>query len=247
MAVKFEVGSWVKYGGWKGLVTGHFRRKQVLVRWIGNKRATRCNSDDLTKCSPPRALVLEGSLDKQLHSQRSAEGVLRTWLRTKDVLLAYKNIHSLEDIDIIGRAMGTNIPAFVHISCHGEIDEYCRPYIAFAPKPSGADIIYLDAHETINVFRTHFQGLPVLFSACLLGKYQKQMVNFRDTTGISQVAAFTRPVCDSEAIIFELLVYHGILENGWSFTTAIDKANKALSCLLVKGGRGRNQALARVF
>ena len=73
------------------------------------------------------------------------------------------------------------------------------------------------------------------------------MTEFRESAELSDVAAFTRVVYDCETILFELLLYHGILENGWNFATAIEKANNALSEILVKGSRGRNQALVRVF
>ena len=247
MTSQIEVGSWVKSQGRKGFVRDYCDKYHVLVRWVGENRASRCYVKDLKICNPPRALLLEGSLDRQLHSTRSEEDMLRTWLRTHNVLLAFKNIHVLDDIDMIGKAIGQNKPSFVHISCHGNLDDENRPYIVLPPKYTKDDYIYLDDSKTIDVFKKHFSGLPILFSACLLGRYQTQMTEFRQSAGLLQVAAFTRVIYDYEAILFELLVYHGILENGWNFSMSIDKANKALSEILVRGSRGRNQILARVF
>jgi hypothetical protein len=104
--------------------------------------------------------------------------MLREWLRAHDVLLAYRQINILEDIDVVGRKIGRNRPIFVHFSCHGDVkkEEYHphRPFIRIAP---GIDI-YLDDEKTIDVVARRFSPLPVLFSACLLGRYQTKMTDF---------------------------------------------------------------------
>lgn len=103
----FTVGAWVRRNGSRGIIRER-RKTKVLVRWLDRARAEVCDPLELSRSSPPRALVLEGSLDDTLHSTRSAEGTLRTWLTANEIPLAYKNIHTLEDISVIGKAVGRN-------------------------------------------------------------------------------------------------------------------------------------------
>jgi hypothetical protein len=207
----------------------------------------RCGVRSLKSGNAPAALVLEGSLDSELQSERSGEQLLRAWLGANKVKLRYKNVHMLDDIEIIRRAMGKEKPAFVHISCHGNHAEEKRPYIEFAPKATKKDRILLNDQRTIAVFRKAFEGLPVLFSACLLGKYQAEMQLFRKSARLGPVAAFTREVYDTETMVFELLLYHAVLNEGWNFTTGVQKANAALLNIGIKGGPGKHQTLVRVF
>lgn len=244
---KFRSGDWVRLRERPGCgrVCGH-RDRSALVRWIGSRKAEPHGTRRLRKCSPPRALVLEGSLDGELESTRSEESVLRTWLGANEVPLAYKNVHALEDIAVISRAVGHNKPAFVHISCHGDHDVK-RPFLLFAPNSNKRSRIYLDDDRTISVFREAFAGLPILFSACLLGKYKDPMVAFRKNASVPVVGAFSREVFDSEAMLFELLLYQGVFTNGWNFRTAATKACQSLLHLGLKGGRGNGQSLIRLF
>lgn len=243
---KFSVGDWVKSGTQTGVVRG-FRGRSALVCWLGRARATLCGTRSIRPSSSPQALVLEGSLDPHLHSTRSEEDLLRNWLNANDARLRYKNVHTLADIEILGRAIGNEMPAFVHISCHGNHDEAGRAYIQFAPRPRKADRIALNCEETVKVFRGAFEGLPLLFSACQLGKYQGELQQFRRSARLSCIAAFTRDVFDAEAMIFELLVYHGVLNNGWRFATAVSKARNGLMAIGIRGDRGRNQSFVRTF
>jgi len=195
---------------------------------------------------PPRAFVLEGSLDHWLHSTRSEEDLLRTWLKANNVILAYKNVHSLEDIKILGEAIGLNRPLFVHISCHGWHEEGLA-YIRFAPGKNDKYDICLNDFKTVKVFRQSFSGLPILFSACTLGKYQYEMEKFVNISRLPCIAAFTRDIDEAEAMLFELLLYHGVYNNGWEFETAVEKARDSLLPLNVRGGMGKGQSLVRIF
>ncbi len=243
---KFKIGTWVKKkDGRRGIVTD-LQNRSVLVRWVGKSRAESCGTRSVDRCNPPRALVLEGSLDQWLHSTRSEEDVLRTWLDANNVPLAYKNIHTLGDIRVIGGAIGKNKPLFVHISCHGNHDNEGRAYIQLAPGP-GPRRYYLNSKYTTRVFREAFDGMPLLFSACNLGKYEKEMKQFRRATALPCIAAFTRTIYDAEAMLFELLLYHNVLSNGWTFRKSVEKAKEALVRVDVRGDRGKSQALVRLF
>ena len=244
---KFEVGNWVHPKGQKhrGRVCDH-RGHSVLIRWAGTQKADLWSSRSLVRCDPPSALILEGSLDDALESIRSGEGVLRTWLNASNVPVAYKNILTLQDLRIISRAVAGKWPVFVHISCHGAYEGQ-RPYILFAPRARKRDRIYLDDPTTVETFRESFAELPILFSACLLGKYENPMTTFRKDSKLSAIAAFSREVDDSEAMLFELLLYQAMLVNGWTFRRAVDTASKALLKMGLRGGRGHSQRFVRVF
>ena len=235
---KFRVGTWVqRQDGTCGIVTGH-RNRSVLVRHVGDSRASSCGSRSLKICKPPRAFVLEGSLDHWLHSTRSEEDLLRTWLKANNVALAYKNIHLLEDIIVLGESIGSNKPLFVHISCHGWYKEG-RAYIRFAPGRNNKHDICLNHPKTIKIFRKVFAGLPLLFSTCTLGKYQDEMNIFARLTKLPYIAAFTRDIYDAESMLFELLLYHGVYNNAWKFETAVENAKESLTKMNVRGGIGK--------
>lgn len=244
---KFRNGQWVRpVGGTRrGIVSGN-RERSVLVRWAGDQKAETCGSRNLVACDPPRALVLEGSLDEKLESTRSEEHLLRTWLDAASVPVAYKSILTIDDLAVIGRMIGDHRPTFVHLSCHGDHDDR-RAFILLAPGQRKRDRIYLDDERTIGIFRDAFQDMPILFSACHLGKYEEAMIAFKKAARLKAIAAFTRDVYDYEAMLFELLLYQGILTNGWTFKNAAEKACAALSSLGLRGGRGRGQSFVRVF
>jgi hypothetical protein len=245
---KFPVGSWVSAnsGTRRGVVRGH-HGQHTLVRWLGHKKARAELTRKLHDSSAPRALVLEGSMDPDLTSLRSEADLLRTWFTASLVPIAYKNIHALTDIPILTSDIRRNPPPFVHISCHGDHDEKKRAYITFAPKRIERNRIYLCDAETQRVFRDAFEGMPVFFSACLLGRYQKDLTEFRRAAGLSGVAGFTRSVDDSDSMIFELLLYQGVLFNHWTFRTAVRRALEAMEILKIHGGKGMAQKLVRVF
>jgi hypothetical protein len=214
---------------------------------VGSHKAQAIGSRSLAASKAPRALVLEGSLDDHLESTRSEEDLLRTWLESNDIPFAYKTVLTLEGLEVVGRAVGAKRPVFVHISCHGDYDNDRRPFITFAPKPRKADRIYLDEERVWSVFRAAFEGLPILFSACLLGRHEAPMKELCKRAKLKGIAAFTREVYDSEAMLFELLLYQGLLVRGWTFRTACAKARNALHLMGLKGGAGRGQAFVRVF
>ena len=241
------IGNWVKQrkGTNRGIVKSK-KGQNASVLWMGKDRAETCSIRSLTACPPPRALVLEGSLDRNLESTRSEENILRTWLNSQGFKLAYKNIHTLEDIEVIGRAIGKNTPPFVHISCHGDHNVDHGAYITLAPRSDDTkSMIYLNDDSTIRIFRKAFEGMPILFSACFLGRYREDMANFRDKAKLGEIAAFTREVYDSECMIFELLIYQGMLIQGYPFETAVNKAEKALNEVGIKGIKGKG--FVRVF
>jgi len=246
MATKLDIGTWVR--GRKGTERGIVKAKKgqnAHVLWMQNDRAKPCSVRSLKVCPPPRALVLEGSLDSKLESTRSEENVLRTWLGSQNVPLAYKNIHTIEDVHVIGRAIGSNKPLFVHVSCHGDHDPQDGAYIVFSPLSGKESRIYLSDPETVHVFCDAFEGMPILFSACLLGRYQDDLRKFQDAAKLGKIAAFTRVVYDSECMLFELLIYQGMLVQANPFETAVNNAEKALREVGIKGIPG--QGFVRVF
>lgn len=241
-----DIGAWVKKRkeNERGIVKSK-RGHIANVLWMRTNKAKACSTRSLILCHPPRALVLEGTLDSKLESTRSEENVLRTWLDSQRVTLAYKNIHTLEDIKVIGGAIGNNNPLFVHISCHGDHDNR-GAYIILAPNSKDPkNRIYLNDPETIDVFRSVFEGIPILFSACWLGRFKRDMDLFRQSANLGKIAAFTRIVCDSECILFELLVYQSIFVQGCPFETAVEKAEKALGVVGIRGVKGKG--FVRVF
>jgi hypothetical protein len=242
-----EPGNWVKRRkkNERGIVKSK-KGRSASVLWMTKERAQVCSIHSLTPCQPPRALVLEGSLDSNLESTRSEENVLRTWLDSDKVMLAYKNIHTIDDIEVIGHAIGKNKPPFVHISCHGDHDEKKGAYITLAPRSSDLKSrIYLNDVRTISVFKDTFEDMPILFSACLLGSYRKDMDNFKKEANLRAIAAFTREVYDKECMLFELLIYQGMLFQGKKFENAVKNAEKALKIVGIKGVKGTG--FVRVF
>ena len=242
---KFSKGQWVRKGHQQGIVSG-LRGHSVLVRWAGSQKGVECGSKSLVPCPPPQALILEGALE-DLESTRSEEDLLRNWLGSKCIPVAYTRVLTLEDIAVVGREVGKKRPTFVHISCHGDYDG-SRPYIQLAPGRAAKNKkIYLDDGPTTECFKNAFKGLPLLFSACLLGKHESAMLTFQKAAELTSVAAFTKEVDDHEAMLFELLLYQGTISNGWTFKNAAEKACKALSDIGIRGGQGHGQSFVRVF
>lgn len=122
-----------------------------------------------------------------------------------------------------------------------------RAFIRLAPSSLRRDRIFLNDAKTQKVFREAFQGLSVLFSACSLGKYQTEINAFRKGAKLKALACFSREVWDSETMLFELMLYHGILSKGWKFATAARKAGTALQKLGLLGAKGQSQTFVRVF
>jgi len=55
------------------------------------------------------------------------------------------------------------------------------------------------------------------------------------------VAAFSRTICDDEAILFDISLYHGMLNVGLTFRAAVERARSALEKFGIRGGVGRGQ------
>ena len=73
-------------------------------------------------------------------------------------------------------------------------------------------------------------------------------VSLAETAMLSgQLSLAAMSVYDSESMLFELLLYHGVLTVGWTFATAVSRAREALSDLGLKGTRGKGQCFVRVF
>ncbi|MBT3297045.1 MAG: hypothetical protein HN383_17390 [Verrucomicrobia bacterium] len=242
---KFEKGDWVQKGKRRGIVCGKNGR-QLVVRWLGRDRGERVGAKALKSAPTPWVLGMEGSLDSDLTSTRSAEKVLRTWLGAENVQAAYKTVHCLEDVRIIGRAIGPVPPLLVYISCHGNHDGK-RPYLTLGPSTRKSDHVYLDDDETVEVFGEAFPGMHILLSACNLGKYGQPIGQFRRKAGLGKIAVYTRGIYDSESMLFDLMVFHGMLSKHWTFTTAIERAVVAMNAIGVKGGTGRGQKFVKVF
>lgn len=230
----------------RGIVRGNLGQK-TRVLFVGKNKTQLVLSRNLKTSSPPQGFVLEGNLDDKLTSSRSEEHLLRTWFNSINVPIVYKNIHNLEDIILLTQKIKSSqhIPPLVHISCHGYNDLDGRAFIILAPGKNIKNRIYLNTPETQEVFRKAFKNLPLLFSACLLGKYGKEMSDFKKATQVLSIAAFTREVYDSESMIFELLVYHGIFIKGWSFRYAIEKSCTSMKTLGVRGTKGND--FVRIF
>jgi len=242
-------GEWVRLrnrSGFLGYVTST-QGASALVRWLETGRGSWIGKRSLRVSSPPRALVLEGSLDTALHSPRSERDALKNWCDAADIALAFKTVHRIEDFDQIVEALGRDQPPFVHIICHGDHDDDDRPYLLFAPKPKKRNRIYLDAPETHTAFRRCFEGQSVLFSACLVAKYDRHIDRFRKSARLRYVAAFSRTVYDDEAILFDISLYHSILIAGLTFRAALERARSALEALGIRGEVGRGQRLVKVF
>lgn len=222
-----------------GVVT-KVTEKTVHVRWIGNSRAEVVPKRNLYCCTP-RAIVLEGNLDDEdLLSSRTEERYLRSFLEINGINLAYKNIHQISDLIVLKNAIKQEKSPFVQISCHGAHNQRSRAFIVFHKEE-----IFLNDKETQNVFREVFSGENIFFSACLLGKYKEEMEIFKESTGILKIAAFTREVFDSEAIMFEMMLYHDIYFNGRKFESAVQKSLEGMKLMNITGDRG--QPLVRVF
>jgi len=221
----------------RGFVT-HVEGQRALVRWLGAGKGEWVGKRSIVEGRPPRILVLEGSLDAELHSTRSERDALSTWCAANYVKLAFKTVHRVEDLEIIARSIGRDAPPFLHISCHGNHDDDKRAHLFFAPQHAHKHRIYLDDDETARAFRV-FEGASLFLSACEVGKYGAQVSRFKRAAKLRHVAAFSREVYDHE------MLYHSSLNLGLTFPKAVERASKAVAVLGVKGNQGKE--LVRVF
>jgi hypothetical protein len=220
--------------------------KRYRVAWLHSGKSALIGGKALKRSQGPAALFLEGSLDGDLRSERTEQPILREYLRAYDIRLASKDIHSLADLDHL-RSQLKRLPSlFVHISCHGSCGEdgSRTPYITLSP---AGERISLKKQETVETFHRHFAGRHVLISACELGKYGRPMAEFKRNAGLASLAVFSREICDHEAVLFDMCVYHCMIERGWAFKKAIKRSVESLKSMGSPGATGRNQALVRVF
>ena len=244
---KYEKGDWVrkKSSHQVGVVTGHAGR-MTRVRWFGAKANTETVGTVMLNESKPRALVLEGYLDGAAHSVRSSEPVLRKWLDMARIDLAYARVNILDDLPVIANSINKKQPPFVHIICHGDYDRKQQPCIWFrSGSGSGVKANLLD--EKSQFIFSSFKGLPILFSTCLIGKYEKPMRHFRKKCKLGPIASYTREVDDDEATLFELLVYHNVFNRGLRFEAAVSKAKDACKTIGIRGAQGKAQSFVRCF
>lgn len=200
----------------------------------------------LRKVKAPVALLLEGSLDPDLSSERSEARILSEWLLTHEypISLFHKNIHTLDDLNVFGKSIKKAQILLVHINCHGSAAVDSKgPFIELYP----GNKTYLLDDENINILKAYFEGQDVFFEACTLGRYQKQMAELRQAAGFRTLAAYSREVYDYEAVLFSLCLYHGMLGENHNFPTAATKAVEALAAIGIHGSRGRDQHLVRIF
>lgn len=243
---KFSIGDWVldkennQTGVVKGFVDG---KRSVVVRWIGNARThQRSYSARSLVATRPRPFVLEGNLANSLDDySRTEHHLLRTWLDANSLSLVFKNIHQLSDIKLLAQQIGSLHPPFIHICCHGDVDDEVEPFIMLLTEK-----IYLNDPKTIAVFAL-FRGYPVFFSACNLGAYELPMMQFRKATGLGPIAASSREIYDHEAMMFGLMLYQCVLNLGLTFSLAVRKSLDACRTLGIKGKPGHAQRYVRVF
>lgn len=238
-----DAGNWVKRGEKQGFVV-EVGGTWCRVAWLHEGKTEKVTRRTLRRCQPPAALLLEGALDPDLRSERTERGLLKEYLRTYGIQLAARTIHSLDDLEHFEDQLQKMPFLFVHLSCHGASDGDNGPEIVLSPRGTS---IPLNDTRSITTFRQHFCGKNVLISACELGKHQAPMRHFKQKTGIATLAVFSRAICDHEAVLFDMFVYHCMIERGWLFKKAIGAAMEAMKCAGSTGGSGHGQSLVRVF
>ena len=246
-SASFKSGDWVRQRK-APHVMGQVTRRDgnvYRVRWIGKALARGRGGKALQRARKlPCGLLLEGSLDSPLTSRRSEARILAEWLESAGHELAHKIIHCVEDLDVLRPAIARTDFLFVHVNCHGGQHRSKGPYITLSPTSKK---VYLLEESTYSAFRRCFASRSVLFSACELGKYEHQMQEFRKLAGLRWVAAYSRVVCDYEALPFDLCVYLGILHHAWTFRTSVQRAIEGFKSMGILGGVGQGQTLVRLF
>lgn len=247
---KFSIDDWVEFedpaGGKRLSVVTKVPKGQgrsVTVRWVRN-----CHQDGkyaaslLTPCKP-MPMILEGNLADDLHEVRSEYSLLRNWFKSIDCNFIFKSIHQLSDLELLAKKINTDIlPPFIHISCHGKVERTGkRPFIQLLDEH-----IYLDDPNTIEVF-LKFEGYPIVFSACLLGKFQAPILALQKAANLGPVVASVREIYDSEAMLFGLLLYQSVVQARMPFDKAAYRCIAALRGIGIKGEKGYAQAYARCF
>ncbi|MBI2014788.1 MAG: hypothetical protein HYS77_04525 [Candidatus Rokubacteria bacterium] len=80
-----------------------------------------------------------------------------------------------------------------------------------------------------------------------MAKYERHIDEFRRSARLRHVAVFSSTIHDDEAILFDISLYHGMLNAGLPFPAAVERARDALETLGIRGERGRGQRLVKVF
>ncbi len=245
---KFKVNDWVEFQDTPetkilGVVTNvpQGGERTVSVRWVRNNYPQgEFAASKLTK-SMATPFVLEGNLAADLHELRSERGLLTTWFDAIKLKFAFKSIHQMSDIDLLAKKVNREIlPPFIHISSHGYVDAEKRPFIQLF-----GDELYLDDPYTVEVF-SQFEGYPVFFSACLLGRFQEPIKKFQAAAKLGPIVVSTREISDNEAMLFGLMLYQCVI-GGIAFEDAASRCIEALRLVGVKGTKGRGQAYARLI
>ena len=248
---KFQKGDWVvyKYSSqsdekWLGSITSvpDDGTRSVSVRWVRNGAQSGVYAASMLERFKPIPLILEGNLSEDLHETRTDQELLRSWFNSTRSKCAFKSIHQLGDIELIASRLNKQVlPPFVHISCHGAVGNGQRPCIQLFD-----DLIYLDDEKTVEVF-SKFEGYPVYFSACLLGKYEKPIREFQSAAGLGPIAVSPREICDHEGLLFSVMLYQSILNGCLPFVEAVENCISAIRLMGVRGSQGHGQSFVRVF
>ena len=247
MTKKFDIGDWVfdektdRFGRVTKIIESS---RSVKVRWMNEQRAdVDAYSTARLEHRTPMPFVLEGVLESDIYDDsRSEQPLLRRWLGSFNYQFSIKTVYQLSDIELLTQEIGNRHPPFIHINCHGDVDETSRrPFIILFE-----DRLYLDDPETIRAFR-HLEGYPLFFSACNLGKFQKPMVDFKEAAKLGSIVAASREISDSEAMLFGLMLYQSILGGGMEFDQAYFNSIQASQLLNMVGRQGHGQAYARLF
>jgi hypothetical protein len=253
MAKKFAVDDWVEYQdpndppGEKrlGVVTKvpNDEGRSVTVRWVRDCHQPGTYAASKLTHRMPMPMVLEGNLAEDLHEPRSEYALLRNWFDSINCDFVFKSIHQLSDIELLAKKINhTILPPFIQISCHGEVElPSRRPFIQLLDGK-----LFLDDPYAIEVF-SKFEGYPIFFSACLLGKFQAPILAFQQAAKLGPVLASVREIYDSEAMLFGLMLYRSVIVAGMPFDKAAHACTDALRKIGIRGQRGYAQAYARCF
>lgn len=250
---KFAIDDWVEYQdpndpmGEKrlGVVTKvpNDEGRSVTVRWVRNCHPTDTYAASKLTHRTPTPMVLEGNLAAALHEPRSEYALLRNWFDSIQCNFVFKSIHQLSDIELLAEKINhTVLPPFIHISCHGAFEKQSkRPFIQLLD-----DELFLDDPHTIKIF-SKFEGYPIFFSACLLGRFQTPILAFQRAAKLGPVLASVREIYDSEAMLFGLMLYQSVIVACMPFDKAAHKCIEAVHSVGIKGARGYAQKYARCW
>ena len=256
MTKKFTINDWVEYEDPKdpvgekrlGVVTKvpEGTSKSVTVRWVRNCHQGGKYAASILTHRSPIPMVLEGNLAEDLHEPRTEYALLRNWFESIGCDFVFKSIHQLSDIELLAKKINHAIlPPFIHISCHGDFEDSDnlgkRPFIQLLDNK-----LYLDDPYTIEVF-SKFEGYPVFFSACLLGRFQNPILAFQKAAKLGPIVASVRQIYDSEAMLFGLMLYQSVIVAGMPFDKAAHNCIAALRKIGIKGEQGHALAYARCW